>query len=134
MPRMFSRWIVVAVAGAMLGLTATGARADDKKADATGTWKWSVERNGQTFESTLKLKQDGDKLTGSMLGRQGNETAIEDTKVEGETVSFKVVREFNGNKMTQKFKAKVSGDTLKGTIEFERDGNTMSRDFEAKKS
>ena len=42
-------------------------------ADATGTWKWTVERDGNTIETTLKLKQDGEKLTGTIRGRQGGE-------------------------------------------------------------
>src|SRR5262249_42265639 len=47
-----------------LGWLAAAARADDKP-DPNGTWKWEVERNGQKFETTLKLKLDGDKLTGT---------------------------------------------------------------------
>jgi hypothetical protein len=131
-----TRRVVLALAiGAIFGLGATTSRADDKKADVTGTWKWSVERNGQTFETTLKLKQEGDKLTGTISGRQGgNDTAIEDAKIDGNEVSFKVVREFNGNKFTQKYKAKVDGALMKGTVEMERDGQTTTRDFEAKKS
>src|SRR3954468_12907211 len=70
-------------------------------ADATGTWKWSVERNGNTIETTLKLKQDGEKLTGTInSGRQGgSDTEIEDGKVKGDAVSFKVTRTFGDNKM-----------------------------------
>lgn len=103
-------------------------------ADPTGTWKWSVERNGQTFETTLKLKMEGEKLTGTISGRNNTETAIEDGKVDGDDVSFKVTREFNGNKFVQMYKGKLSGDTLKGKVEFERNGETRSRDWEAKKS
>lgn len=119
------------IAGIVIGLAAIGAQAA-VAAEVTGTWKWSVERNGQTMETTLKLKQEGAKLTGTISGRQ-NETPIEDGKVEGDEVSFKVVREFNGNKFTQKYKGKVSGDTIKGKVEMERDGQTNSRDWEAKK-
>jgi len=103
-------------------------------ADATGTWKWSVERNGNTFESTLKLKQDGSTLTGTITGRQGNETAIEDGKVVNETVSFKVTREFNGNKIVMSYEGKVAADSIKGTTKFERDGETQSREWEAKRA
>src|SRR4051812_19198752 len=102
-------------------------------ADATGTWKWSVERNGQTFETTLKLKQDGEKLTGTITGRQGNETEIEDGKVKDDAVSFTVTREFNGNKVVMKYQGKLSGDSIKGDIKFERDGEEQSRDWEAKR-
>ncbi|MGE3821687.1 MAG: hypothetical protein AB7I30_19925 [Isosphaeraceae bacterium] len=103
-------------------------------ADPTGTWKWSVERNGQTFETTLKLKLEGGKLTGTVSGRNNTETPIEDGKVEGDDVSFKVTREFNGNKFTQTYNGKLSGDTITGKVEFEREGQTQSRDWEAKKS
>ncbi|MFO0959591.1 MAG: hypothetical protein U0800_19505 [Isosphaeraceae bacterium] len=135
MTRISRRIAMAAAIGAVLGLGAISVRAASAKAEVTGTYKWTTERNGQSWETTLKLKQDGDKLTGTVSGRQGgNDTAIEDAKVNGDEVSFKVTREFNGNKMVQKFKAKVTGDSMKGTIEFERDGNTMTRDFEAKRS
>ena len=108
-------------------------RADDKKADPTGTWKWSFTgQNGQTRETTLKLKLDGEKLTGSVSGR-GGETAIAEAKVKGEEISFQVTREFNGNKVTTKYNGKISGDSIKGKMEFERDGQAQSRDWEAKR-
>jgi len=102
-------------------------------ADATGTWKWTVERNGNTIETTLKLKQDGEKLTGTISGRQGNETAIEDGKVKDDTVTFKVTREFNGNKFVMNYHGKLSGDSIKGETKFERNGEEQSREWEAKR-
>ena len=107
--------------------------AADKKADPTGTWKWSFAgQNGQTRETTMKLKLDGDKLTGTISGR-GGDTAIEDAKLAGDEVSFKVTREFNGNKVTTKYNGKLSGDSIKGKTESERDGQPRSRDWEAKR-
>ena len=109
------------------------ARAEDKKMDPTGTWKWSFTgQNGQTRETTLKLKLDGDKLTGTVSGR-GGETAIEGAKIQGEEISFQVTREFNGNKVTSKYTGKLSGDSIKGKMEFERNGQPQSRDWEAKR-
>ena len=103
-------------------------------ADPTGTWKWTVERGGQTFETTLKLKQDGEKLTGTISGRQGsNDTEIEDGKVKGETVSFKVTRTFGDNKIVMTYQGKLSGDSIKGDTKFERDGQEQSREWEAKR-
>jgi hypothetical protein len=110
------------------------AAADDKKAsDPTGTWKWTVEFGGQSREMTLKLKVDGDKLTGAMPGRDGQETKIEDGTFKDGEVKFKVTRERNGQKVTTKYTAKVSGDTLKGKAESDRGGQTQSREFEAKR-
>lgn len=126
-------WLMVAVVGLVAGTSALEAQAANQ-ANATGTWKWSFERNGQSFETTLKLKQDGEKLTGTISGRNGTETEIEDGQVKGDDVSFKVTRTFNNNTFVQTYKGKVSGDSLKGKVEFERNGETQSRDWEAKRS
>jgi len=101
--------------------------------DATGTWKWSATFNNNTVESTLKMKQEGEKLTGTYIGRNNTESPIEDGMIKGDAVSFKIVREFNGNKFTMKYSGTLSGDTIKGKSEFDRDGQTMSRDWEAKR-
>lgn len=100
----------------------------------TGTWKWTAMFNNQTREMSVKLKLDGGKLTGSVPGRDNQETQIEDGQFKDDEVSFKVTRERNGQKFTQSFKGKVSGDTIKGKIESQRDGQTQSRDWEAKRS
>jgi hypothetical protein len=105
----------------------------DEKANLTGTWKWTVNFGAQSREMTLKLKQDGDKLTGAMLGRNGEETQISDATCANGEVSFTVTRERNGQKFTTKYHGKVSGDTIKGKEEMERNGQTQSRDWEAKR-
>jgi hypothetical protein len=122
----------------VLALSAVGqVQAAEKKAD--GTWTWTVpgRNGGADRKSTLKLKTEGDKLTGKVSapgrGGQVNETEIADGKVKGDEVSFTVTREFNGNKMTQKYNGKLSGDTIKGKVEFERNGEAQSRDWEAKR-
>lgn len=107
-------------------------RADD--ANPTGTWKWTVTFNNQSREMTLKLKLEGETLTGSMLGRDNQETAIQDAKYKDGELSFNVTRERNGQKRTTKYAGKVSGDTIKGTVEFERDGQKQTRDWEAKRA
>ncbi len=127
MTRLTAATLVVALVG-----LAGFARAEEKKADPTGTWKWTVTINGQERETTLKLKKDGDKLTGTVT-RGDQEAKIEDGKFKDGEVSFKVTRERDGQKFTMKYTGKVSGDTLKGKAEFDRDGQTQSREFEAKR-
>lgn len=119
-------------------LIVASSNAEDKKVDPTGTWTWTMEgRNGQTRTNTIVLKLDGEKLTGHIEGRarQGNqqETPIEDAKIKGDEVSFKVTREFNNNKFVMKYAAKISGDTMKGKMSFDRNGETRDREFEAKR-
>jgi len=128
MRRLFAAALVMILAGSVGAL-----RADDKP-NPTGTWKWTVNFGGQEREMTLKLKLDGDKLTGSMPGRDGQETVIEDGKYKDGEVSFKVTRERMGNKFTIKYTGKVSGDTIKGKTEFDRMGQAQSRDWEAKRA
>jgi len=124
---------VIQLAACLVFALAFQATAADKKNDPTGTWKWSFTgQNGQARETTLKLKLDGDKLTGTVSGR-GGETAIEEAKIKEDTITFQVTREFNGNKFTQKFNGKISGDSIKGKIESERDGQPQSRDWDAKR-
>jgi hypothetical protein len=122
------RLLVMALVLAFVGM-ASLALADDKP-NPTDTWKWSVTYGNQTREMTLKLKLDGDKLTGAMV-REGQETPVQDAKCKDGDVSFTVVRERNGQKMTFKYTGKVSGDTIKGKMAFERDGQTQSQDWEA---
>ncbi len=121
-----------------LGLVFTGfvSRAQaEEKATATGTWKWEWKRrNGDAVVITLKLKQAGEKLTGTISGPGGHETAIQDGTVKDGEVSFQVIRERNGNTFTRKYNGKRSGDTIKGKVEMEFDGNTRTRDWEAKRA
>jgi uncharacterized protein (DUF2147 family) len=124
MKRMAAVFCLLAVAGM--------ARAEDKP-NPTGTWKYTAEVGGQSIEVTIKLKLEGDKLTGTVSVRD-TETKIEDAKYKDGEVSFTVNREFNGNKFTIKYKGKIKGDTFKGKRELERDGQTNTRDFEAKRS
>jgi hypothetical protein len=126
------RLVAIALVLTFVALAGT-ARADDK-ANPTGTWKWKVTIQNQDQERTVKLKLDGDKLTGNYVGRDNKETPIEDATFKDGEVSFKVTRERNGQKFTTKYTGKVSGDTLKGKTEFERDGQTQSRDWEATRS
>lgn len=102
--------------------------------DPTGTWKWSVTRGDQTFDVTLKLKLEGDKLTGTMPGRNNTETAIEEGTFKDNVVAFKVTRERNGQKFTTKYSGTVSGDEIKGKSTSERDGKVTDRDWVAKRS
>jgi hypothetical protein len=124
--------IALATTFVMLGFV--GFVRADEKANPTGTWKWLVTFNDQSREMTLKLKLDGDKLTGSMLGRNNQETAIEDAKFKDGEVSFSVTRERNGQKFTTKYAGKLDGDTIKGKSKSERDGQTQERDWEAKRA
>ena len=130
---IMQNWIAN-VSTLLLFAVLTFASTNDVNADASGTWKWSVTtQNGQTNESTLKLKQEGNKLTGAMVGRNGNETAITDGQIQDNNLSFNITRERNSVSVTAKYQGKLDGDVIKGTITTERNGRTNSREWEAKR-
>ena len=124
---------VIPVAAGLILMLGVTARAADKPSDLAGSWKSSFTgQNGQVRESTFKFKVEGEKLTGTVSGRN-NDTAIEDGKIKGDEISFTVTREINGNKVVTKYNGKVSSDTIKGKSETKRDGEPVTRDWVAKK-
>ena len=125
--------IVTGLVVGMLGVFGTAGLAQDGATSPTGTWKWTTERNGQKRETTLKLKADGGKLTGTITGGKDTEVKIEDGTVKDGEVKFTVTREFKDQKITSKYSAKVSGDAMKGTIESSFGGKDNKREFEAKR-
>ncbi len=105
-------------------------RGADSSATATGAWKWSVPgKDGATHEVTLNLMQDGDKLTGSMVGKNGN-IDITDGSVKDGQVTFKLTRKRKDTEVTSTFTGKLSGDTIEGTVE----ANGKSHDWKATRS
>ena len=100
-------------------------------ADVTGKWNAQVpSRQGGTREQSFNFKADGDKLTGTISGRQGD-IALTDGKITGDTISFTVKMEYGGNSVEQKYTGTVSGDEIK----FKREGGQgPAREFTAKRA
>ena len=112
------------------------ARAEDKKdpVKVDGTWTWTYKtREGQDATAKLKLKQDGDKVTGTYIARAGQEDSVQNGKLVGDQLTFDVTRDVNGNKMKFEYKGKVEGDTITGKITFGRD-RPLPHDWEAKRA
>ena len=116
---------LLAAMAVLLAMTASAA-------DVSGKWMAQVPgRGGQTRDTTFNLKADGDKLTGTMTGPQGD-VAIKDGMISGDNISFKVALEFNGNAIVLVFKGVVSGDQIKFTRG--REGADQTQEFTAKKA
>jgi hypothetical protein len=59
----------------------------------------------------------GTELTGKMdNGGKGGPADISEGKVEGNNVSFKIVRDFGGKQVSQEFKGTLAGGELKGQM------------------
>jgi hypothetical protein len=103
-------------------------------ADVNGKWTAEVQgRGGNTMTTTFNFKNDGGTLTGTVAGGRGGEAQITNGKVDGDNVSFDVVREFNGNSVTLHYTGTISGDEIKFKME-RQGGEGPAREFTAKRS
>lgn len=89
--------------------------------DPSGTWTFKASANGErAVESTLSLKWDGRRLTGSIDNRAGKAEIVDATFVNDE-VKFTVKREFGRRlrkrTITVHYSGKLEGDAITGTIE-----------------
>ena len=98
-------------------------------ADITGKWTAQVPgRDGQTRETTFNFKVDGEKLTGTTTGMNGD-VPITDGSIKGDAVAFNVVANFNGTDVKIVYKGTVAGDEIKFTRQ--REGSDRSSEFVA---
>lgn len=116
-------------------------------ADVTGKWTYETpgRDGGPGRPTTITLKQDGSKLTGSvpaMMGGRGGDNSggappeqeISNGKVDGNKIYFEVKMNMMGNEMITKYEGVLDGNSLKLTITRPgRDGNPQSTEVVAKK-
>ena len=76
-------------------------------ADATGKWKGTLDAPDGTHELTFDLKASGDTLTGALSGVAGEASEVKDGKIEGDTVSFWAMTEYQGQPIKLVFKGQV---------------------------
>lgn len=98
--------------------------------NAAGVWTWSLA--GQTGDTILRLKQEGEKLTGSYTNQFGG-AEISDGSLKDGAIAFKVKREFNGQAFVVKYAGKLSGDKITGKCEFDINGETRGLEWNAKR-
>ena len=99
-------------------------------ADATGNWKGSIDVGGESHELTFDLKASGDTLTGA-LSVVGQPSEIKDGKIQGDTVSFWAMAEYQGQPIKLVFKGQVLESEIHFTMGL--DDGSWSTDFVAKK-
>src|SRR5580700_11312696 len=98
---------MIALATLMLGVSFA--------ADIDGKWTGQIQGRRGPQTETLMLKASDNSLTGTVQGR-GGPVEITNGKIDGDTVSFSVVREFGSNKITEEYKGTISGSELKLTF------------------
>ena len=113
---------------ALVGFFIDSVRADDK-ANATGIWKWtgkSAEFQGQEITGTLK--QEGERLSGT-VGSSAGEVEIEEGKAKDGHVSFQITV---GERVI-KFSGKQERDEIKGKVEISEGETKRTVDWTAKR-
>jgi len=86
-------------------------------ADITGTWKASAKApsGGGTIKRSFFFKQDGTKLTGKTSSDRWPTSAIENGKIEGDTLSFTLTVDVEFGKVKVSFTGRVQGDVINMT-------------------
>jgi hypothetical protein len=117
----------------VLGVCGLARAADDKAVDPVGTWKCEYEIGGQPLSATLKIKKDGDNLTGTMTWPNQDETKVKDLKLKDGTLTFSAVRKIMDNEIPVDYTLKADGDQLKGKGAAEFGGEKREFDIKATK-
>ena len=100
-------------------------------ADATGKWKGSIDAGGETHDLTFDLKASGDTLTGAIGGMMAQPSEIKDGKIQGDTISFWAMGEYQGQPIKLVFKGQVLDSEIHFTMGL--DDGSWSGDLVVKK-
>ena len=116
-----------------LGVCGLPGAADDKAADPVGKWNCEYEIGGQQRTSTLEIKKDGDKLTGTMSWSNQKDEKLKDLKFKDGKLTFSAVRKLMDNEIPIDYTLTIDGDKLKGKGEAEFGGQKQEFDIEGKR-
>lgn len=98
--------------------------------DVSGEWEITSEGRQGPRTQTIKIEQDGEKITVTMEGRMGEVTGegtIKDNKIE-----WKITRTMRDMEMTITYTGTVDGDTMSGEMEMSM-GDRGPSEWTAKK-
>lgn len=115
----------------VFGLTGLAAAAD--KADPVGTWSCEYTIGEMKRTSTLTIKKDGDKLTGTMTWPDQKDAPLKDVKLTDGTLTFSAVRKLMDNEIALDYKFTLDGDALKGKGSAEFNGQKQEFDITGKR-
>jgi hypothetical protein len=85
-------------------------------ADVSGTWAMNVDAPDGAVEATLTLKQDGDKITGTVSSQMGDAPVTGTLK--DNDITFTMVMDAGGQNVTIVYTARVAADKMEGSLDF----------------
>jgi hypothetical protein len=93
----------------------TTAAAPPPSADVNGNWKGTVDLNGTPTQLIYHLKSSGDAVTGTIEREGAPPVDVHEGKIEGDTISFWITTDYEGQSYTIVYKGKVAA----GQIDFD---------------
>lgn len=103
------------------------------QSDPVGTWKCEYNIGDQKRTSTLTIKKDGDKLTGTMSWPDQPNANLKDVKANNGELTFSAERVLGDQKLNIEYRFTVNGDALKGKGTLDIGGEKRDFDVEAKR-
>jgi hypothetical protein len=85
-------------------------------ADPNGSWKANIDTPNGAIEATFTFKVADGKLTGTVNSSMGGESPISEAKLDGDNISFAVVRKMNDQEFRLNYKGTVAEKEIKLTL------------------
>ena len=100
---------------ALVGLIVTAPLLSQEPANVAGKWEMTNETPRGTQTSTFTFEQEENVLTGTVATQRG-ETPINSGSVEGNVVTFTIVRGMGDRSMEITYSGTLDGDTITGNM------------------
>jgi hypothetical protein len=86
-----------------------------QSANASGTWKATIETPVGTFKYTFLIQQDGEKLSGKIINESDNgkkEVDLKEGKINGDAVSFVELFSMQDDEIKITYSGKILGNEM----------------------
>lgn len=100
--------------------------------DVTGNWKGAFDFNGESLPLVFKLKSAAGVVTGTVEGLETSPAEIHEGKIDGDTVTFWLNTDYQGQTYKLVYKGKITADQIKFSFGTEDGG--WGADLTASKS
>jgi hypothetical protein len=102
-------------------------------ANPSGRWMAEFQGpQGNTVHSVMSFKVEGETLTGTVEGPRGGQTPITDGKIQGDELTFAVIRHWQGVDFRTIYHGTIKRDVIHFTVTREG-GDGLTREFDAKR-
>lgn len=98
-----------------------------EEVDVSGDWELTVKSPRGEMTRDIHFDQEGENLTVTMIGRQGEEITGEGT-IKGNKIEWTITRSTPRGEMTITYTGEVEGDKMSGEAQF---GDFQSSEWEA---